>query len=148
MQLGRLRKGNFRSRLFATALAIALCAAATGRALAQTAQQGAGPAARQGGQLTSYPGGKWEPGPAKFGAEVINDVSVRMDDGVVLNASVAFPTDLKTGKRASGRFPVVVEHMPYVQFAAPVTANTYFAEHGYISALVRARGLGKSGGEV
>ena len=29
-----------------------------------------------------------------------------------------------------------------------MNVNTYFAEHGYISALVRARGLGKSGGEV
>ena len=99
-------------------------------------------------QVTPYPGGKWEPGPAKYGVEVVNDVSVKMDDGVVLNANIAYPTDLKTGKRASGRFPVVIEHIPYVQFAAPVNVHTYFAEHGYISVLVRARGLGKSGGEV
>lgn len=38
--------------------------------------------------------------------------------------------------------------MPYVQFAVPVGVNTYFAEHGYISVLVHARGLGNSGGEV
>ena len=44
---------------------------------------------------------------------------VTMDDGVVLNGSVAYPTDLKTGKRASGRFPVVVEHIPYVKLVAP-----------------------------
>lgn len=102
----------------------------------------------QSEHLTPYPGGKWEPGPAKYGVEVVNDVSVKMDDGVVLNANIAYPTDLKTGKRSSGRFPVVIEHIPYVQFAAPVNVNTYFAEHGYISVLVRARGLGKSGGEV
>lgn len=105
-------------------------------------------AIQQNRQLTPYPGGKWEPGPAKFGAEIANDVPVTMDDGVILNATIAYPTDLQTGKRATGKFPVVIEHMPYVQFAAPVTVNKYFAEHGYISALVRARGLGKSGGEV
>ena len=38
--------------------------------------------------------------------------------------------------------------MPYVQFAVPVKVNPFFAEHGYISVQVRARGLGKSGGEV
>jgi predicted acyl esterase len=121
---------------------------ATGHAVAQTATPELTPAGQTSGRLTPYPGGKWGPGPAQFGVEVVNDVPVTMDDGVVLNASIAFPTDLATGKRASGRFPVVIEHMPYVQLAAPVTVNTYFAGHGYISALVRARGLGKSGGEV
>lgn len=95
-----------------------------------------------------YPGGKWSPGPARFGAEVVEDVPVTMDDGVVLNASIAYPTDLASGRRAAGPFPVVVEHMPYVQFAVPVKVNPFFAEHGYISVQVRARGLGKSGGEV
>jgi uncharacterized protein len=148
MYKGKRRISNFKLRLFTAALGIALGAAAAGHAFAQTEGQELVPAGRQGGQSTAYPGGKWEPGPARFGAEVVDDVPVTMDDGVVLRASIAFPTDLKTGRRAAGRFPVVVEHMPYVQFAVPVTANTYFAEHGYISAVVRARGLGKSGGEV
>jgi uncharacterized protein len=137
-----------RRKLLAAVVALALYGVATGRAVAQTPNQGLTPAGQTGGRLTPYPGGRWEPGPAKYGAEVVNDVPVTMDDGVVLNASIAFPTDPATGKRASGRFPVVIEHMPYVQFAAPVNVNTYFAEHGYIAALVRARGLGKSGGEV
>ena len=96
----------------------------------------------------TYPGGVWEPGPARYGATVTDDVPVTMDDGVVLNASIAYPTDLASGRRARGPFPVVVEHMPYVQFAVPVKVNPFFAEHGYISVQVRARGLGKSGGEV
>ena len=101
-----------------------------------------------GDKVAMYPGGKWSPGPARFGVEVVEDVPVIMDDGVVLNASIAYPTDLASGRRASGSFPVVVEHMPYVQFAVPVKVNPFFAEHGYISVQVRARGLGKSGGEV
>ncbi|MBS0613394.1 MAG: CocE/NonD family hydrolase, partial [Proteobacteria bacterium] len=105
----------------------------------------AGPAA---GTSVLYPGGKWTPGPARFGAEVVEDVPVTMDDGVVLNASIAYPTDPASGRRARGPFPVVVEHMPYVQFAVPVKVNPFFAEHGYISVQVRARGLGKSDGAV
>ena len=100
------------------------------------------------GKVAMYPGGKWAPGPARFGVDVVEDVPVTMDDGVVLNASIAYPTDLASGRRAPGPFPVVVEHMPYVQFAVPVKVNPFFAEHGYISVQVRARGLGKSGGEV
>lgn len=95
-----------------------------------------------------YPGGKWSPGPARFGTELVEDVPVTMDDGVALNASIVYPTDLASGRRAKGPFPVVVEHMPYVQFAVPIKANPFFATHGYISVQVRARGLGKSGGEV
>ncbi len=95
-----------------------------------------------------YPGGKWVPGPARFGVEVVEDVPVTMDDGVVLNASIAYPTDLASGRRARGTFPVVIEHMPYVQFAVSVKVNPFFAEHGDISVQVRARGLGKSGGDM
>ena len=97
----------------------------------------------------TYPGGKgWKPGPAKYGFEIVEDVKISMDDGIVLNATVAYPTDLKTGKRIEGKFPVVIEHMPYERFSVPIKINTYFTEHGYISLFVRARGTGKSQGEV
>lgn len=148
MQKRNLRKRGLMLKLLTAVAGLALFVMATWHAVAQTANPQLTTAGQPSGRLTPYPGGKWEPGPARFGAEIVNDVPVSMDDGVVLHATIAFPTDLKTGKRASGRFPVVIEHMPYVQFAAPVTVNTYFAAHGYISALVRARGLGKSGGEV
>ncbi len=97
---------------------------------------------------TSYPGGTWEPGPPRSGFEVETGLRVTMDDAVELEASIAWPTDLKTGERADGPFPVVVEHMPYVRLGAPVEVNTYFAQYGYISAQVRVRGLGRSGGDV
>ena len=95
-----------------------------------------------------YPGGVWQPGPAAYGFIVEEDLAVVMDDGVVLNASAAFPADLNTGKKAGGAFPVVVELTPYVTLAKPVTPMTFFAEHGYISVVVRVRGTGKSEGDL
>ncbi len=71
-----------------------------------------------------------------------------MDDGIVLRASIAYPTDPATGRRAEGRFPVVIEHTPYVKLGQPVVPNTYLTEHGYIYVVARARGTGASGGEV
>lgn len=95
-----------------------------------------------------YPGGIWKPGPKKYGFEIVENIRVKMDDGVELQAAIAYPIDLKTGKRATGKFPVVVEHMPYEQFAVKIGPNTFLTEYGYITALVRARGTGKSGGEI
>jgi predicted acyl esterase len=105
-------------------------------------------AAEVAAQPAAYPGGKWEPGPARYGAVTVDEMPVTMDDGTVLRASVAFPTDLATGARAKGNFPVIVEHTPYVKLGGPVNPNTYLTEHGYIYAVVRARGTGTSGGEV
>lgn len=95
-----------------------------------------------------YPGGIWKPGPKQYGFEIEENIQVKMDDGVALAAFVAYPTDLKTGKRAEGKFPVIVEHMPYEQFASKIGPNTFYTEYGYIVALVRARGTGKSKGEI
>ncbi|MEV7761992.1 CocE/NonD family hydrolase [Curtobacterium flaccumfaciens] len=85
---------------------------------------------------------------AAFGFETVDDVAITMDDGVVLRATIAYPTTLATGRRSNERFPVVIEHSVYpdtVGFAdGPV--NTYFAEHGYISVHVNSRGTGGSGG--
>ena len=138
---------NLRNQLIGTFVALAWHALAQSAAV--DAQQPARPSfARPTGQVTAYPGGVWEPGPAAYGSTIVNEVSVAMDDGVVLRASVAFPTDLTTGKRAEGRFPVIIEHTPYVKLGGPVNPNTYLTEHGYIYAVVRARGTGTSTGEV
>jgi predicted acyl esterase len=125
--------------------------ASTGAALALSASFVLPPA--QAGRSdpvpeTAYPGGTWEPGPAKYGSMLVEHVPIEMDDGVTLDATVAFPTDLVTGERARGRFPVVVEDSPYVEAVGFSTGpvNTYFAEHGYISVRVNTRGTGASGG--
>ena len=97
---------------------------------------------------TGWPGGRWEPGPAKYGAVVADNIFITMDDGVKLEAVVAWPAELGTKKRAAGKFPVIVEHTPYVRLGADIRPNTYFTEHGYIYAVVRVRGMGASGGDV
>jgi predicted acyl esterase len=99
-------------------------------------------------KTTPYPGGLWEPGPANFGSVVVNDMPVTMDDGVVLMASISYPTDLASGERAPGKFPVIIEFTPYVSLGRPVVPNAFFTEHGYIYAIVRPCGTGTSGGEV
>jgi len=71
-----------------------------------------------------------------------------MEDGVVLRACVAYPTNKCTGNRPKGRFPVIVEFSPYLQPGARVAPNTYFTERGYIYALVRPRGTNGSQGQV
>lgn len=58
------------------------------------------------------------PGPARYGAVVADDVTITMDNGVVLEASIAYPTDKATDQRAPGRFPVPIEHSPYALRAA------------------------------
>ncbi|MCP1661236.1 CocE/NonD family hydrolase [Neisseria perflava] len=94
-----------------------------------------------------YPQG-WRMPAARYGAEIVKNVKITMDDGVKLDADIAYPTDLANGKRAAGNFPVIVEHMPYERFGAVIPVNSFFAEHGYISMKVRARGTGKSEGEI
>ena len=94
-----------------------------------------------GPESTPWPGGSWQPGPALYGVLVEPNVTVPMDDGVLLNATVAYPADLATGTRAPGRFPVILDQTAYSE--QPVS---YFVEHGYIFVLVNARGTGASGG--
>jgi len=105
-------------------------------------------AACQVGAQTSYPGGVWEPGPAAYGSPVVDSVTVTMDDGIKLKASVAYPTDPATRERAEGPFPVIIEFTPYPWLRAPLSPIHYLTAHGYIYAVVRPRGTGGSEGEL
>ncbi len=91
---------------------------------------------------TPWPGGRWEPGSARYGTTIVSNVPVRMDDGVTLTATVAYPADPATGRRAAGRFPVILQQTPYTD-----DVNSFFVPYGYIFATVRSRGAGTSGGE-
>ena len=104
------------------------------------------PVAAQAAEV--YPGQKWQPGEAAYGVSAEQQFSVEMDDGVKLFAGVYYPTDKATGKIASGNFPVAVEHTPYGQAGVTVVPNVFLVQHGYIYVVVRARGTGKSEGEV
>jgi uncharacterized protein len=90
---------------------------------------------------TPWPGGRWQPDPAAYGVTVVSNVPVPMDDGVSLNATVGYPTDLSTGQRAAGSFPVILQQTPYTDSVQP-----YFVQRGYIFVSVRSRGTGTSGG--
>lgn len=83
-------------------------------------------------------------------------VTVPMDDGVTLVGDVLYPADPATGQRARGRFPVLLVQNPYacdttetnLAFATTSTAGSeYYAQHGYIYAVVCVRGTGRSGGD-
>jgi uncharacterized protein len=90
---------------------------------------------------TPWPGGRWQPGPAAYGVTVVSNVPVMMDDGISLNATIGYPTDLATGQRAARSFPVILQQTPYTDSVVP-----YFVQHGYIFVSVRSRGTGTSGG--
>lgn len=94
-----------------------------------------------------YPGGKgWRPSPGNYGYEITHDVFIQIDDSIRLEAEVAYPTNIQTGDRAKGTFPVLVEFTPYKRMGQECLQHTYLVEHGYIVALVHPRGSGNSTG--
>lgn len=80
--------------------------------------------------------------------EVITQAEqIKLKDGVILDALVSYPA--KDKALAEGKFPVLIEFSPYSGTAEkPLQPHSYFVERGYISALVRPRGTGKSTGEI
>ena len=88
-----------------------------------------------------WPGGTWQPEPATYGVVVEHNVKIPMDDGVLLDATVAYPADPTTGMRAPGTFPVLLDQTAYSEQPA-----SFFVQRGYIFVLVTARGTEASGG--
>jgi len=97
---------------------------------------------------TGYPGGKWQPEAAKYAVSGEFSFMVSMDDGIKLYAGVYYPSDPITGEKAEGRFPVYIEETPYGLEGTTDGPIPFMVEHGYIYAMVRCRGTGKSEGEV
>ncbi|MCZ6709486.1 MAG: CocE/NonD family hydrolase, partial [Gammaproteobacteria bacterium] len=126
-----------RRTLFAIVLMVA-CSASLNAVAVDSGQAASAPKQK----TTPYPGGRWEPGPAAFGETNIS-TWLPMDDGVKLSVTIGYPTNLASGERASGSFPVILQHSPYTD-----TPVTYFVEHGYIFVNVRPRGTGASGGAI
>ena len=93
----------------------------------------------------------WVPQPEapSYGRSTPVVTSVTMDDGVALSAQVVYPTDLVTGQRAPGPFPVLLTQNPYgTSPIDPTTAGDYFVKRGYIYVVAAIRGTGKSGGQL
>jgi uncharacterized protein len=100
----------------------------------------------------------WQPRPETYGDMTVSNASVRMDDGVSLVGDVMYPTDPATGRRAAGRFPVLLTQNPYTcqttegntgpagTLGPGTTGTSYFVRRGYILASICVRGTGRSGG--
>lgn len=109
--------------------------------------------------MTPYPGGKFTPAPEKYGTSVDAGVPIVVDDGTTLRADIVYPTDLATGERASGPFPVILSQDIYSigpdrEFPAQMPAAMvalmlpwrYFVPRGYIFVHLNCRGTGGSEG--
>jgi predicted acyl esterase len=89
------------------------------------------------------------PEPASYGRGQSVGASITMDDGVVLAAQVAYPTDPVTGVRATGNFPVLITQNPYgAGRLDPTAAGDYFVKRGYIYVATAVRGTAASGGQL
>jgi predicted acyl esterase len=101
----------------------------------------------------------WTPRPATYGHTTVANVTVAMDDGVVLVGDVIYPTDPATGARAPGTFPVLLTQNPYTchttegnigagsALGPSTSGTTYFVDRGYVYASICVRGTGRSGGD-
>jgi predicted acyl esterase len=137
--MGKVERGARRARLPLARVACALALVVTASVvepLGAAAHQGQGAPTE-----TDWPGGRWEPGPQSYGMEVVAGLPVTMDDGVVLHANVGYPTDLATGQRAPGSFPVLLTQNPYVGGGNP---DPFYVGHGYIHVVAEVRGTGNS----
>ncbi|MBM3944274.1 MAG: CocE/NonD family hydrolase, partial [SAR202 cluster bacterium] len=88
----------------------------------------------------------YEGSPQAYGVVWERDVMMAARDGTRLATDIYYPaTD---GKRAPGRFPVVLERTPYdKKSASNVTKGKYFARRGYVCAIQDVRGRFRSEGE-
>src|SRR5688500_3710920 len=93
-----------------------------------------------------------EPPPAELPPEtyqaVSEELSIAMDDGVRLGATVTFPSEDGSAP-APGRFPVVLSMTPYSRNGVcGCYPPELFATRGIISAVVDVRGTGGSEGTL
>ena len=82
----------------------------------------------------------------QYGVVRDDDVMVPMRDGVSLATDIYFPA--ADGRRAEGKFPVLLERTPYnKRRPGNVTDGKFFARRGYICAVQDVRGRFQSEGE-
>ena len=118
-------------------------------AIAALVAAGMAPAAASAIGTQPSTGASWQPDAATYGVSQPVDVSVKMDDGVLISTEVVYPTDPATGARATGRFPVLLAQNPYgTGQGDPTAAGDYFVQRGYIYVASAVRGTGASGGQL
>lgn len=101
-----------------------------------------------GSGATPYPGGRWSVPAATYGTSIEYGLEIEMSDGAVLIGDVSYPTDLASGQRATGDFPVLLTQNPYGAGTFGPEYGEIFVTHGYIFVSVDVRGTGRSGGGV
>jgi len=94
---------------------------------------------------TNVWGGTWRPYPPTYHVGKPVALRIPMPDGVQLAGEAQYPTVRKTGLRAPGRFPVILELTPYpfIHDQKP----SLFPKYGYIAVQVNERGTWESGGQ-
>ena len=81
-----------------------------------------------------------------YDVAVERDTMIPVRDGVRLATDIYFPSSI--GLRAPGRFPALVERIPYDKDAARfVLPARFFAQHGYVVLMQDVRGRGHSEGD-
>ena len=74
---------------------------------------------------------RYEGSHQQFGVVIDHDVMLAMRDGTRLATDIYYPTT--DGRRADGRFPVLLERTPYNKTSpSDVRAAKYFARRGYV----------------
>ena len=105
--------------------------------------------------LVAVPGSAALGAGTPYGHTVSADLVIPLRDGVKLVGDVIYPAG-RDGRRAPGRFPVLLSQNPYsCETSASSLAftengalgGTYYADRGYILAVVCVRGTGRSGGD-
>jgi predicted acyl esterase len=89
----------------------------------------------------------WQPESATYDVSQPEGQFVRMADGTKLWTETFYPTVPATGKRASGKFPVLLAQDPYGSPTQNLGSGDYYIQHGYIYVVAELRGTGKSGGQ-
>jgi uncharacterized protein len=123
-------------------IAIAASAGASGASKSGTA--------RASNAQSPWPGDGWRPAAPAYGMAAEKDVPIHMDDGTILYANIGYPSDPKTGERATGPFPILLSQNPYSNDSTrPIE---FFVSRGYIHAVADVRGAQRSssadGGQV
>jgi hypothetical protein len=104
---------------------------------------------------------QWHPGRARYGSASRNNIAVKGAGGTTIRVNEIYPTT-KSGKPATGRFPVVLTMTPYGKGSGgkskPGSAahpsvgsvtggsDNYLVQRGYINVVEDVRGTGDSGG--
>ena len=90
--------------------------------------------------------GPYEGSQQQYGSIRESDVVMTTRDGVRLAADIYFPA--VDGRRADGRFPVILERTPYDKTApGQSTKGSFYARRGYVCAIQDVRGRFQSEGE-